>query len=363
MKSRFVHGSAATARQHSRVNKTAPLWCKIFDKRAFGVTMLWCTYAFASLDWICRGVGAAVSRRGVTIVEVLVVILLIAVLVALLLPAVVSSRVAARNMTCKNNLRQIGLALLGYETQWTAIPNGLTHKYELLPYLGHSDLYGLRGTEDPPPAPPGSSWRQLESIVVPEYICPADGTASRIGDPGLGVANYAGCFGTGFLDGELNGVFTLVSKTGFIGIRDCTDGASNTVAMSEILHADGTSSRLRTLWRTPEQWQTSAELPLLVDYCERMPPDPVAFGFRGDANRRGRPWFNGDFGCGLYNHTLPPNRPSCRNGGNSITGVYTATSLHAGGVHVLFLDGHVQFIAQDVDQMVWRDFASRSSSR
>ena len=92
-------------------------------------------------------------RGGFTLIELLVVIAIIAVLIALLLPAVQQAREAARRTQCKNNLKQIGLALHNYESTFGRLPpgtfggmgtcndDGLAWSFSILPYLDQAPLY------------------------------------------------------------------------------------------------------------------------------------------------------------------------------------------------------------------------------
>src|SRR5271163_2478002 len=93
-------------------------------------------------------------RKAFTLIELLVVIAIIAVLIALLLPAVQQAREAARRTQCKNNLKQLGLAMFNYHDVANCFPMGSMHQdlaggqrqsafVAMLPYLDQSPLYNL----------------------------------------------------------------------------------------------------------------------------------------------------------------------------------------------------------------------------
>lgn len=79
---------------------------------------------FRRVSEMSPGYSRAAARRAFTLVELLVVIAIIGILVGLLLPAVQSAREAARPVSCKNNLRQVGLALQSYHASFDRFPSG-----------------------------------------------------------------------------------------------------------------------------------------------------------------------------------------------------------------------------------------------
>lgn len=87
-----------------------------------------------------------VSRRGFTLVELLVVIAIIGVLVGLLLPAVQAAREAARRMQCSNNVKQLGLSLMNYESTYKKFPRShnvdhqLSWHVSVLPFIEQGNI-------------------------------------------------------------------------------------------------------------------------------------------------------------------------------------------------------------------------------
>jgi prepilin-type N-terminal cleavage/methylation domain-containing protein/prepilin-type processing-associated H-X9-DG protein len=150
-------------------------------------------------------------RPAFTLVELLVVIAIIGVLVALLLPAVQAAREAARRMKCQNNLKQIALALHGYEQAIKTLPhgspnccvnNGDVWSVMLFPYLELKTVYdamdhngNLRNTP--------ANRQVAATIKMPAWICPSDPAANNPvmprfprdnPDPGHGLW-YPACMG------------------------------------------------------------------------------------------------------------------------------------------------------------------------
>lgn len=304
------------------------------------------------------------TRKGFTMIELLVSISIMTMLVSLLLPAVQQARESSRKMSCQSNLRQLGLAMMNFESVHSHFPDGPSHKYDLLPYLDQTILYHLKGEQDE--QAPDSEWDDLRNAVLAVLICPSDpGETSANGFLGdMAGTSYHANAGTGLLSDGFNGVFGYgdeapkIYADKVVKTADIVDGLSNTAAFSEAL-LFGHSPRISSIWATPQEYFAPEEQASLTSYCESIPLDPLSYSYQAVDFPRGFPWYGGGMGNALYNHSLPPNRPSCTNGENIVTGVYTVSSMHRQGVNVAFADGHVQFVSENIDRNVWIEFGSR----
>ena len=297
---------------------------------------------------------------GFTLIELLVVIAIIAVLVALLLPAVQQAREAARRSQCRNNLKQIGLALYGYHDTMNVLPPGYggipnSNRGNLwgwgtmiLPYLDQGALYGILSQRPVGIGPYGGPAMGFNAImtsltpanmevrtVLPVFRCPSDSGSAVVSIPpgGLngslpgttatfGRSNYPGVTGTTLIVTTglvvTDGVFTESSSRRF---RDITDGLSNTFFVGERRSpatVNGQYTGGDTIWAGAN--------------------DDVAPPWQGFAMHQGL--------CdqaGKLNLTMPI-APSAANN----QPYFAFSSVHAAGAHFLMGDGAVRFISDNI---------------
>lgn len=309
-------------------------------------------------DSLIGALDACRGRRAFTLLEMTVAIAIVGLLLAILLPAIGAAREAARRAECQSHLKQIGEASHAFEAQRGYFPTAGAFYY-LLPYIDQAPLYDE--LERRPRDPDWDvEWAPAMPHVIPLYLCPTD-PAPVLNGPGpeaVAGTNYGGNVGTGYQKYGDNGLW-IEDKPGF-KISDVRDGLSQTAYFAEILRGQVGPHRLRSIWQMPRMLTAPDELEEFADSCEQLPVAPWKFGYSGGEGERGFPWFLGVQPMGHYNHVLPPNRPNCLNGTNYSTGAMAAGSMHGGGAHVLFADGHVEFISEAIDRAAWRELGSRA---
>ena len=312
--------------------------------------------------------GTKVTRksRGFTLIELLVVIAIIAILIALLLPAVQQAREAARRTQCKNNLKQVGLAMHNYHdvyntfppgyvtrqpcdtaAQWTACNQGELGLYGwgafLLPYIEQAPLFSQLnvGNVQLEQNLLNATTRQSLTQPLTGFLCPSDPGPS-LNDFASATNNYNFKVTDGtttyqiarsnyvmmanawdsttpavypVLYGPALGVGFANSKIGF---RDITDGTSNTILVGERAYVYKSSYKVGS---------------------------GNAVGFSASNNTQSSSWARKANGLAVLGLTY--------NGINAVVGgaddVRGFSSNHVGGAQFVFCDGSVHFLSENID--------------
>lgn len=286
-------------------------------------------------------------RPGFTLIELMVVITIICVLISLLLPAVNACREAARRSSCVNNLVQIGLALMNYESTHdtfppgvvdptgpiASLPNGYHHNWitQILPGLAQTNAFDKVDFRAGVYAPSNATVR---GHAIATLFCPSDdGKLWRQSAGGLSVvaSSYAGCHHhrEAPIDVDDTGILFLNSH---VRVDDVTDGTSNTILVGERLLEAGdlgwTSGTRATLRNTGNP---ISPLPRGMAGAPYPAFDDEDDDDAGDAPKVGPSLFVGGFG-----------------------------SRHPGGINVLLGDGSVRFIRSTISRKVLSLLGHRS---
>lgn len=317
------------------------------------------------------------NRRGFTLIELLVVIAIIAILVALLLPAVQQAREAARRSQCRNNLKQLGVALHNYMGTHSVFPPGATIDLSVTA-TGNNTSWGVHGRLLPfieesnlameiDLSQAWDSQMAISGIKIATFACPSDPKSDRSRDPGSGrpilyPTTYGFNYGTWFVfdpatGASGDGAFYPNSRqrdTSFI------DGMSNTLAAAEV-----------KAWTeyTRNGGPTSTAVPASVSDVEAAVLSGAQHKITGHTE-----WPDGRVHHTGVTVTLTPNTfvryvvggntvdadyNSWQEGRNGVTGSptyasITSRSYHTGSVNVLLADGSARSISDTLGLSIWR---------
>lgn len=318
------------------------------------------------------------DRAGFSLIEVLVTVGIIGLLAALLLPAVQQAREAARRTACRNNLRQVSLAVLGYQSTFAVYPQvhgapmptddpelAFSRSYSaftrVLPQLDQSALFHALNFEvpmmDPYVVPTGRvAWayavqRTVMATALGVLLCPSDGGG---GSPGWTAGtNYRANLGTDRWHFAPDGPFSDLRKTRTPA--SITDGLSNTALLGEKLRggADGARPDPRRVLRVG-----GLGYPYTADESLARCLAPVA-PERDPYPHSGLAWVVGTLAHTSYNHVIEPNNviPDCVLSSANV-GIVAARSDHPGGVHAAMADGSTRFVGNSIARPVWRALGS-----
>jgi prepilin-type N-terminal cleavage/methylation domain-containing protein/prepilin-type processing-associated H-X9-DG protein len=336
-------------------------------------------------------------RRGFTLVELLVVIAIIGTLVALLLPAVQAARETARNNTCRNNMKQLSLALASYDTTLRKLPG----------YA--NELFNPNGPKSGTPPKPTQGRRvswivmtfpQIEATALWDtwsgrfgvnppapgleiLVCPSDAPEN----PGQPWTNYVGNCGMAITDASPNndkkdnaadGIFVDSNKNLNFGAQDfrendpalemslaqVADGTSKTIMLSENMHA--------WFWSYGANLNTTTQSYEQIDGTTNLIRDTKhLFGFvwknlrPTDSQPSSIERINGDR---YFDQNSPPTDMLNPATATDFTNVNYEkygfpNSAHSGGVNMAFCDGHLTFIAESLDPVVYGQLMTSNRNR
>ena len=307
---------------------------------------------------------------GFTLIELLVVIAIIAVLIALLLPAVQQAREAARRSQCKNNLKQIGLAMHNYHDVTNRLPigamcsnnpsvnpslNGGQSGYVwvryIMPYMEMSNLYNAWNenriyTDNSVVSANGMTNLRIIRTRLPGLLCPSDTQFPAWNS--VFNHNYAVNYGNTFINnGNYTGTPAITNQGGpfkysgndtgtCYGFSDIIDGTSNTLMVSELRSGQIANDIRGLIW-----YQST------TGFTTYTPPNSSIPDWNGG-------WCSDPTAVAAFQMPCAASAPS------GTSNYLASRSRHTGGVQSLLCDGSVRFISENISLVTWRALSSRA---
>lgn len=335
------------------------------------------------------------EMQGFTLVELLVVIAIIGILVALLLPAINSARQAAYKNSCRNNMKQLGLAILSHESAQLKIPSGgegtdysatpaitafnVTSTFtQLLPYIEETAaaaIYDQKKAYNDQTAPQNQTSAKTK---VSTFLCPTNGV--RVDDPkGYGMTDY---MPTVYTDIGLPGTPLAGSRdknTRMDGglalekvkISKVTDGMSKTIALAEDAgrnpagelygvvskYPDGVCQKPALTWTVVDALTASGSFRANHRWADPDTGNGVSGG--NDTSTSG-----GMANVMVNNNAFPVGGPpTCKWDVNNCGPNDEIFSFHVGGANAVFLDGSVHFLGEEMNPIAMRYLVTRSEGK
>jgi prepilin-type N-terminal cleavage/methylation domain-containing protein len=320
------------------------------------------------------------NRRphGFSLIELLATVSIISVLIGLLLPATQAAREAARQSVCKSNLRQIGLALLNYETAHRSLPTGASNNpigfgaswwADVLPQLDESVLYSQLNLQvanaGSPVLAPGNG-AAVNGVVIQVMRCPSSDIPVLRSDYGINIClpSYTGIAGASNENGfhgttaqsccapNMNGQISadgILFPNASVRLADVTDGTSCTLVVAEQsdFSVDQYGRRRSIDGGYPLGWLTGTT-------GAGTPPNLKSIV--GSDSRPPGVWniTTIKYAPNVRTFELPGVKDNAHGPNNPLI------SPHPGGVYGLLLDGSVHFIAETIDMLALRRLANRN---
>ncbi len=336
----------------------------------------------------CVGVRRCSKRvAGFTLVELLVVIAIIGILIGMLLPAVQQVREAARRITCSNNLRQMALATLNYESThgrfpstWRAVDgggSGWSVQAQILPFLEQGNLFDTvnfsfayddpaQGTIDL-----GVNPVSLAATRVAPYLCPSEANDIVRTKDGVEIhypLNYGANSGVWFVydkaSGQVGQGAMAVDRR--ISIGSVSDGTSNTLFYSEVkaytpyLRDVGTAGDLPMPVSPGDISGLGGSFKPTTGHTEWVDGRVHQTGFTAVFTPNTFVPHQGASGSGHADHDIDwTNLREGKDGAKTFAAV-TSRSYHPGGVNATRVDGSVAFESDNISLRTWQALATRN---